>query len=597
MAIVRVTAQTALPTGQRLAADLARCVEEAGRLPSTRRLAEDLVSLSTYGADGLLEVDVAVAGALNEMRAAAVANWICSDLSPTIVSGTGDHHAVIAAGPIRLSLHVFPAGVPPVRKAATSRAPVLVCVLASADVLDVGSAGALEALFEDRPHVSLLLPRSFGQSSDLRAMAQERAWHVQLEDLDALTRPTLVDRFAALPSSSATDLLRAHAVMIGLDSASQVLASVIDQEVRGIRVKRSMTQQKASRLQPTSAVGTSELLTDIRNRITRQFTDFERGAAERLASLFTPQIGTLWRETESRLENINGFDEEKKAKSTVMRIPQRKEAELLETVRHTIRAHATADLVAMRDLFQVTSGDIEQLVGDDVPLMLHFQYLGTDRLQRLVDVSLRMDKSYKGELPRKGPMEYFMGARRYQMLVYMLMSTFGLTALRRHGTGMIVVSLVLLGFGGFMVSRSVKEEREEGMAKELERARDTVRMEMRRVFAELERGWLSLLTDHLKGQLTSVLAQVDGAVREAQAKKSTEAADEKRRVQRQIQSLEALERQLIAADKARDGVASSVAQLRGELRQLFFTTIEASAKAAAKPAMAPTGSGAVPRPA
>src|SRR5205085_5128525 len=127
----------------------------------------------------------------------------------------------------------------------------------------------------------------------------------------------------------------------------------------------------------------------------------------------------------------------------------------------------------------------------------------------------------------------------------------------------------LVAIGGWRVYRALPRERAESMAREIDKARDILRSEAKRIFSEAERGWTSAISDALRDEQATVLLQFEAAVREGQARRNTEMTEERGRVQRAMEGLQHAEGQLSVSSKTRDAVLNAGAQLRGALRQLI----------------------------
>jgi hypothetical protein len=126
----------------------------------------------------------------------------------------------------------------------------------------------------------------------------------------------------------------------------------------------------------------------------------------------------------------------------------------------------------------------------------------------------------------------------------------------------------LMVVGAALLPRSIRRERGESMAREVEKARDVLRTESRRIFSEAERGWTTAISDALRDEQSMVLLQFEAAMREGQSRRNVELTDERGRVQRALEGLQHADGQLIASGRTRDAVLNGAAQLRGGLRQL-----------------------------
>ena len=94
------------------------------------------------------------------------------------------------------------------------------------------------------------------------------------------------------------------------------------------------------------------------------------------------------------------------------------------------------------------------------------------------------------------------------------------------------------------------------------------------MFSDLQRGWASLLSQHLAEQTQQLQYQVESGTREYQGRQAADAAEEKQRIQRQLQVLETTEKRLQTAAKGRETVGKAISQTRGELKQLFLNLVK-----------------------
>jgi len=259
-------------------------------------------------------------------------------------------------------------------------------------------------------------------------------------------------------------------------------------------------------------------------------------------------------------------------------LPAATEDEWLQSVRDALRRHCVADLSALRDTLRGAGHDAERVVADagGPPLVVQFQAITDERLNRILDAHVVLQRKYQGEIPQRGALEYVMMARRYQTVVFMFLSAFGLSFLRSYREFMIPAAILLLSFGMLHMIHSVRRERAETMAKELDKVRDVLRAESRRIVADVQRAWTSLVAQHLTDQMPHVLTQVESSVREHFNRLASEGAEERQQLQRQLQTFEAAERKLATPVRNRELLAQAGAQVRGELRQLIATSFKAA---------------------
>jgi hypothetical protein len=283
----------------------------------------------------------------------------------------------------------------------------------------------------------------------------------------------------------------------------------------------------------------------------------------------------FWADLEAHLAGVAELDRESRVKTMATRVPAATETAWIEMVRDALVDHCLADLKAFRDMLRTAAQDLEKIVMENggPPLVVQFQFLNDDRAAQVIDQHLVPQRRYQGEVSRPGWFEYLMAARRYQMVVFMFLSAFGLSFLRSYRDFMIPVAIALLLLGVLQVVHSVRRERVESLARELEKARELLRTESRRMIADVQRAWPALVAQHLTDQLPLVLGQIETSLRDYFTRVANEGAEERQRIQRQLQAFESAERKLTAPEKGREAVAQAVAHVRGELRQLLAAAI------------------------
>jgi hypothetical protein len=374
--------------------------------------------------------------------------------------------------------------------------------------------------------------------------------------------------------------MRADAAARALENLGVTFGMSLEQDLRGVKARRALAQQRVAMLPSRPGVSGTDAVAAVRSRIQRHFTEFARGVEDRAQMTFHPNTGEIWPDLDERLMAIDTLEREKRAKTTGLRMGDDVESAWIADITERVSTHCFADLTAMRDMFRMLSADLERSFSAEGIVLAppQFQTVSDDRLRRLLQQQCVLSRHFQSEVPRSGFFEYLMMARRYQMVLFMFISAFGLSFLRSYREFMIPAAVLLLSFGGLNVVNRVKKERIESTTKELEKAREHVRGETRRILTDVQRGWSSLVSQHLNDQAALVGVQLETAIRDAAGRTAEEQAQERQRVQRQIQSFEAAERKLAVPAKGRDTLMSAVAQLRGELRQLLVTTVRQPVK-------------------
>lgn len=577
MVLVRVSATTALPTTRQIIGDLDRCAKDAGTLASSPAIKDGLSSLLIESQRQALRVDLALSPGLQLEAIDSLCRWLAPGSDIDSFRLALQTHQPIVDKPMgkgsEICYSLSSMNEPPVRRAGSLRAPILVLIMAALEETSESTKNSLDALCEERPIVIIFGHRTADNSSRIPTQLCGSAWHIESYDSSSPPGKSLSEKFSATQWDGVLDVLRAYSISSSSESLATVLGLGIEQEIRGLKAKRSVAQQKIAKLQQKpSQLSAGEMTSDLRLRLQRQFADFERGASDRFYELIAPQVGTLTQELDQQLAHLSNLESQNRAKSTSYRIPDDFEIAYTSSLREGLTKQVQSDLVAMQDLFRILQADIEKQVGASggPPVNLNFRLIDEDRVARMLQSSIALQRNYQAELTRHGFFEYAMMARRYLMILFMFISAFGLSFLRGYREFMIPASILLLSIGGMMVFRSVKRERTEIMSKELEKARESLRAETKRIFSEVQRAWSALITQHFSDQTQAAVSQIETSVRSAQTQRTNDSTEEKLRIQRQLQTLENAERKLQTASRNREVIVNAISQVKGELRQLVI---------------------------
>ncbi len=593
---IRITATTALAAARQLHADLRKATRDASPLPGLEAVAAGLTALETPLVGRNLEVDVALAAPLAPAQAEALARFIGPGFPAEKLTALGTPSDVELPGARSTTVHLRALGAVVPQRAGAPRPPVL--VLAAPDVASFGSDARAAALrlAEDRPVVLLVAPPD-AALKELGRPLKDTAWHCEFVNLAAPPEPGLVARFGMAPWDGASEPLKAYGALAGLETLAQLFGVIVQQQADDTRVRKTVTQQRLAKFQtrsplaagPAAGAGGAEAVAEIKARLARQAAEFERGVAERLQDLLGHPSGALTREIEARLVGLAELSQELKSTAVATRVPQAFEDEINALMRERVARHCTADLVALNDLFRLIAQDVERHLAQagGPPVVLQFRYLTEERVRRLLDLYAVMQCTYRGELPKPGFSEYFGAVRKYAMVLIMSASMFGAARYLRQAQEIFIpITLILVAFGTYSVYTSAQHERAETLEKELEAARQSMRPELRRILAEIQKQWASTLSQHLADELAQAQSAVEAAVKEAQARRGLEAAPEKERLTRQAQMLDAADKKLLTAAKGIEGLAGQIAQARADLKPLLQAALAPRPEVPARPAAA-----------
>jgi hypothetical protein len=535
----------------------------------------DLDSVARYLEESHPEVDIVVEPNLAAGSASVLLRWLAPsatgsefDLSCDIDEQFSvESRASDGTRPVRLNVSNVSAAQS--RRPVEVRPPLGLCALRSEAAFRGESRANIADFFEDRPIVVLVAPWHEPWTGDLKALAEEKAWLVERLEFGALPQ-TLPERLHAKPWPELIALSRSQVATLSVAAAVKVFGAILTEETRGLRVRQAMVQQRVALVQKSSVPNGNEILTQIRSRLQRQFGDFERTISDRLSHLLSPASSTIWGRVEDRLAELDSLEWSDRATGTRVQIPVSFDATLTDDVLLPLRQQAEDDIAALHELMDTQVDAVRKLIPHDAPrLTLQQREMSVAVFERLLS-RIRFDRVYRGDLPRPGLDEYLNVIRR-NYIVLSLLSFLGVSSLfsKIHGPARIGLIAAFVPIAAFLLRRSVVKARKQSVEREVDRARELLRTELRRTFTEIERAWPLIIADYIREHFSAWSSEVDMLLRDHVRHVTESVSEEKVRVQRQLHTIETNNRQLQSASKRREAMENASAKMRVELRQIF----------------------------
>lgn len=387
-------------------------------------------------------------------------------------------------------------------------------------------------------------------------------------DLERISLP----RRMQLPHfHTALNLLHNLSVSNALDRLETVIGLALDQQERSLKARRAMNQQQVIKVQGRRQGHAHDAASQLKQLLAQRIAELEAGLAGQVEARARPQTGAQSRMVDDLLEDLVGLTEVKRARNTIMAVPPPFEERFLDKIATRLRQDGLNDLIAMRDAMRSLEQDMAKAAERcELPSpTLQIQLLTDQPLQELVANVVHLERRYEGSMVRKGSYEFFMAIRKYQMIVFMMLSTLGLSLMRELRFIMVPLTLLLLGLGAVFVVRSMRREREESGETELKKAREMLRGEARRMLADVARQWSRLLNDHLRTIQSTNAQTMDGFLKDLARKQAENEEEEKRRVQLLVQKNDQQERRCAELRRAHQNLQRTLGRLRNDLHQTF----------------------------
>jgi hypothetical protein len=393
------------------------------------------------------------------------------------------------------------------------------------------------------------------------------------------------ETFESIPSEvdSLFDTFNAHSIFsagssfaasLSINKLLELLKITLVRETASQKAKRALNQQHASVFIKGANAGLSqiELLNEIKSKWQNYIYSYEKGFNQRMDDFLRLQTGKLFKETIENIDSLDKLVEIKSHKYLYLTIPKVFENDLLKSLRQKFHQQMLSDLISLKDhLFWVQTQLENIAVQNNFTLSsINFRFLTDASIHKTLDNAIRFDKPFKSERLSKGFMEYMMAARKYQIVLAMFLSTFGLSFIRNLKQYMIPATVLLVGFGIYSVKVDVEKEREEAEKKELDKARESIINECKRIFMEARKDWSDIISNFLREQFQLYISQAELLIKEHFSRSGEQAIDEKKKIQKQLQSNDIMEKKLIQVEKNRDAILKENFKLQMEIKQSFM---------------------------
>ncbi len=577
MALARVSPENAAETVRDQVRGFSETVDAAGRAPALVKLRENADELLALVESGTVEVEVLLLGDLHPQWTGTLAQWLGLEAESIVDLATGEKEEERRpvdlqrnCSVVRLRSRMQGRG----RQAGERVAPVLVVARGSKESPGQEWMEALIAEVKNRPLTLMVAPKESDWAQAIAGLGSRDDWVCKIVEIETLHTKNLEESFGRPP-------LQQAGRMAGLWSASRALASMhgafaaaLENEGRGMRSKRASLEQQMAAKGSGSGGNPTEVLGDVRSYLQKKFDTFTKTSAARMGELVATHDGILTNKLDARIDAFEDFDYEKKPKIFVLTIPKQIQDGLLDEASRSLTDVGREDLLRMRELFREVETHLENLIESKgaPPVTLHFDHMSERHLTNLVDRSVGFNRPYQSEITRRGPMDYFMAARRYQMVFFMVFSAFGLSFIRSYREFTIPMGVVLLSFGLVNVYNGARKQSAETVAKELDKAREGMRNDLKRSLGEVQKGWDQAISRHLSEQQNNALDLVETTVKSITDQVAREAAADKEILQKQLKTLDASQRKVTEGVKKSSASAADLETLSQQLI-VFFTSI------------------------
>jgi len=320
----------------------------------------------------------------------------------------------------------------------------------------------------------------------------------------------------------------------------------------------------------------NDLSTNLRQLLQRQTQDLDKTFRAKYEELNKPNTGLfskIGQQESLHLKDFNKLDIAEKTEKVGVSIDKTITDRFLERIKQSITGEIAKDepylTAALADLIEKVNYQLSQK--GIAPVSIAAVAAPFPLRQKLIESYAYVSRVYAGELTKKGTTEYFIALRDYigiMMVATGLLAPLNLIAslsdehsmLKKLSTGIKIatalLTIALIIYGIFDLRRRIPRKRAEEFERELNKAREFLLQESRRIFNDSSRDWAANLSSWIRDTMQNLTGQIDQRIKDMQTARLTKLNEEKAHQLRMQQSIDIIQRNLQSAEKVKDAMIS-----------------------------------------
>ncbi len=321
------------------------------------------------------------------------------------------------------------------------------------------------------------------------------------------------------------------------------------------------------------SLNNSELTSNLRQLIQKSTQELEKSYKIKYEDLNKPNTGQFSIIATQRCSLLKDFEKKalaEKSEKVETSIAQPFLDDFINTISSSIRTELGKDEAFIKSSFEDLLSQINaQLRNKGIkPLNSENIYPPFPDKERTIHSFCYINKTYNGEVIKKGAMEYFVALRDYTGLIMVvggLLAPLSIVAsasdsgvfkyiatwIKASTAG---ISLLMIIYGIYDLRRRIPKKRVEEFERELNKARETLQQESKRMFNDSSRDWSGNISNWLRDTNQNINLQIERNIKDLQTQKSNQMGQERVQQQKQQQSVDILLRNIQSAERVKDQI-------------------------------------------
>jgi len=326
--------------------------------------------------------------------------------------------------------------------------------------------------------------------------------------------------------------------------AIQAVSERLDAESRQLKTAHSREQRRLSSFNaPEQQTNFRQQFDAIKTDIVDEFSALIKGIHENNRKALLPS-GAIHQHINRLLENLKFEDLQQETEHKTIKLTVTEEflRHTTQSLKSDLKSQLREEMAMLRDgLIDIQDRFTKQLEAVcERPADLTMQLPEDKIIWQSIKEMLEMEIRYKGEMPKRGFMQRLGEGRKLVFMVLMTMSVVGsMVGFNIRTARFIGLFFLLLFIGGVAYTYMTwRKEDEARLHKELDRVRDQLHSEVKRLVSDIHRDKASRIAEFIEKVKRDCMRQLDGLGKEMEAcmlKQATQSRDETQKKQAMVE--------------------------------------------------------------
>ncbi|SJZ43826.1 hypothetical protein [Sediminibacterium ginsengisoli] len=390
------------------------------------------------------------------------------------------------------------------------------------------------------------------------------------ENLEGKTTEDIIK--TAIEDTASIDKMKKIAYLNSIKPVFSFLDEILSAENKSAQTRKLLhTQNTNITRKEEQSMNNSEVVSNLRQLIQKSAQELEKSYKLKYEDLNKPNTGQFSIITAQQCGKLEDFERKSLAEKS-----EKYETSIAEdflnkftgNIAASIRTELGKDEAFIKSSFEDLIAQINiQLKNKGIqPLKADTIYPPFPEKERTIQSFCYMNKTYSGEIIKKGAMEYFVALRDYTGLIMVvggLLAPLSIVAsasesgIFKHIATWVKastagISLLMIVYGIYDLRRRIPKKRIEEFERELGKAKDLLQQESKRMFNDSSRDWTSNISNWMRDTTQNINLQIERNIKDLQTQRTSQMNQEKNQLQKQQQSVEMLLRSIQSAERVKD---------------------------------------------